>query len=262
MNAIGLALKNAGFGYETAEERKFKLAAEAWAKHPGPNAGLARKSHIMNALGGEITWSLVQDYHKHTLGLAVTHLLNQTEPKKSDTGSKPVGGGQLITDTHVCSASATPSRDDAQPQAERRSEPATFVATPKTGQPAAPPAFGQYLNGTVESRAREKIVAAEKLKVLADKQAARNASTVKVMARLCKLDTVMVNGKPIGDCMVAEVKAWAETRLSDMRAAGRDARFAMILVANLESNKVIRDYWTNPDVVDAEYAKAEAGYAA
>jgi hypothetical protein len=262
MNAIGLALKNAGFGYETAEDRKFKLAAEAWAKHPGPNAGLARKSHIMNALGGEITWSLVQDYDKHTLGLAVTHLLSHTEPKKSDTGVKSVGGGQCKGDTHIVTAPATQSQDNARSQALRRSEPARQGATPKTGTPAAPPPFGQYLQGTEESRAREKIVAAEKLKVLADKQAARNASTVAVMKRLCKLDTVMVNGKPIGDCMVAEVKAWAETRLSDMRAAGRDARFAMILVANLESNKVIRDHWRDPNEVDAQYAKAEAGYAA
>lgn len=254
MNAIGLALKNAG--YETAEERKFKLAAETWKKHPGPNAGLARKSHIMNALGGEITWSLVQDYDKHTLGLAITHLLNQTEPKKSDTGVKPVGGGQKSIGTQNFSAPATPSQDDARPQASRRSEPASSSTTPIGITPAAPPAFGQYLEGTAESRAREK------LKVMADKQAARNASTVKVMVRLCKLDTVMVNGKPIGDCMVVEVKSWAEVRLSDMRAAGRDARFAMILVANLESNKVIRDHWRDPNEVDEQYAKAEAGYAA
>lgn len=251
MNAIALALKQAGF--QTPEDRLTQLAVEAWAKYPGANAGSLRRSHVMNALSGEMTWALLSVWgEKSALGLAVGHMLNKLEPKKTSAG-----GGQSRIDTQCLRAPDTPSRDDAKPEAERRSEPARKAATPTNDQPAAPLPFGQLIDGTGQSQKR-----AEMLKSLADKQFARTTQTVKTAIRLSKLDTVMVGNKPIGDCTVFEVKRWAESRLADHRAAARDARFAMILVANLEGNKVIRDHWKDPNEVDAQYARAEAGYAA
>ena len=102
---------------------------------------------------------------------------------------------------------------------------------------------------------------APNLTVLSDKQAAAMAVRLQVEARLCRLDTVKIDGKPIGDCTVGEVKTWAARRQTEQRAAGRDARFALALVANLPSHAVIRQ-WVKPAEADNSYDRAEAEYAA
>lgn len=74
------------------------------------------------------------------------------------------------------------------------------------------------------------------------------------------LDTMMVFGKPIGDCLVSEVKTWADVRETEMHEASRDVRFARALVSNLASGERVRDWWGGPREAEVEaiYASAEA----
>lgn len=256
--AIGEAFRAAG--YKTPEERGDAILAEAWRKWPSVNGGGARRDFVMTRLSdeaGEVVLALFKRWQPSTMGLFIGTVLNAAKPERDagdhrrddtqgafvpgrlDTGRVPVGGGQGSTDTHRYSAPADPSRDDARLTAERRSEPARVLATPPTMAPAAP-----------------------NLTILADKQAARAAATVTTVIRLSKLDTVMVWDRKIGDCTVADVREWAKHRQFEMRSAGRDARFALSLIANLPSGAVIRDWYKDLKEVDKMYAKAEAEYAA
>lgn len=83
----------------------------------------------------------------------------------------------------------------------------------------------------------------------------------KAYVKVSKLDTVLIYGKPIGDCLVMEVTAWADQREKEMREAGRDVRFARSLIANLTSGERIRDWWggARETEVDGIYATAELG---
>jgi hypothetical protein len=77
------------------------------------------------------------------------------------------------------------------------------------------------------------------------------------------VDIVLIDGKPIGDCSVSEVRAWAARRDADRRAAGRDVQFALNLVANLPAGTVIREHWAPMlNDVDKMYDRAEAEHAA
>jgi hypothetical protein len=76
---------------------------------------------------------------------------------------------------------------------------------------------------------------------------------------LSKLDTVLIYGKPIGDCTVADVRVWADQREAEGREAIRDVRFARNLIANLPSGERIRDWWKQAEEVDRLYAVAELG---
>jgi hypothetical protein len=243
-------------------EKLGRLASEAWQKWPASSAGSARRDYIAAGLKLEATWALVEQYQPQVLTYAIGCLLNREkqrlagEGKKpnSDTGLKPVGGGQALHATQTASAPATPSRDHARPQAERGSEPAKLPTTPITGSPAAP---------TAQDQAQAKAEAKQaQLKILADKQSARGAVSVQVAIKWSRLDTVLVFGKKIGVCTVAEVKEWIGIREQEKRDAGRDVLFAQNLVANLPSNAIIRDWWTSGDEVDAMYARAEAEHAA
>lgn len=152
--------------------------------------------------------------------------------------AKAAGGGHGCCDTQKRSAPAAPQ--DATPQAERQSEGASTATT-----------------STCLSPPRSNLTA------LADKQAARARTSAAVQVKLTRLDTVMVDGKPIGDCTVAEVRAWAARREADKRAAGRDAQFALNLVANLQGDVVIRQHWAPMlNDVDQMYDRAEADHAA
>lgn len=277
MTALKEALLDAG--YESPQDQLRRFAVEAWAKHP--KSLTHRQNYVAAKLRGDRTWILmgeIQDkWAKEAFQYqAIAALLNRIEreivaqrPLKDvnqkdvsgdqgvkaiqikvaptsysrDTGAEPVGGGQRVADTQWIDAPATPSRDDALPVAAHLSAPATTEMSPISLLPAAP------------SKKPD-------LKMLADKHQARMANAFIVQQKLSKLDTVYIGTKRIGDCTVKEVREWAELRLTDMRAAGRDARFALSLVATLPSNAIIREWWVKPAEVDELYAKAEAENAA
>ena len=277
--AMGAAFAKANLVTPPPAERLMHVAVDAWGKHPADTA--ARRQYVTDALCIEMTYSLIDGWDRSVLGQAIGKLLNDAEkaikaqrPKqdtakavgggqahhdtqkvvapaasfrKPDTGAEPVGGGHERHDTHQACAPATPFRDHARPQAERGSEPASTAPTPI----ATPPARSN-LTILADKQAQ--------LKILADKQQARSLASVAI--RLSRLDTVLVAGKPIGDCTVAEVRAWAGDRKKSMLEAGRDMRFALSLVSTLPSGAIIRDYYKNGAEVDAIYARAEAEHAA
>jgi hypothetical protein len=229
-----------------------RLAFEAWQKWSAPSAGAARRDYVAAGLKLEMTWTLIERFQPQTLTLAVGWLLNQAkdriaaEGKKQNASIALVGGGHSPSDTQTRCAPAIPSPDAGRPQAGQRSELATEAATPRHTAPAAPPILG----------AKQ-----AKLKILADKQQIAAKALARTAIRLSRLDTVLVFGKQIGNCTVAEVRGWIAIREREMREAGRDVQFARNLIANLPSHAVLREWWKSGDEVEAIYEKAEADNA-
>jgi hypothetical protein len=110
------------------------------------------------------------------------------------------------------------------------------------------------VRGTIEI-----IPPAERKVVRIQEQRMRRAEQLErtFIKTLSKLDTVLVYGRPIGDCTVADVKVWADQREAEGREAIRDVRFARSLIANLAGNERIRDWWKQPEEVDQIYALSE-----
>lgn len=236
------------------DEKLQKLAFEAWQKWSASNAGAERRDYVASGLKLDRTYSLIEQFQPQVMTQAIGWLLNREKQRIVDegkrnqnTGVKLVGGGQIGSDTHDRNAPATPPRDAAPSQTGQRSEPATATATPKREAPAAPP--------TPDDAKRAR------LKILSDKQEARARSMVKTMIQLSKLDTVMVFGKKIGNCTVAEVRDWITAREQERRDAGRDVLFARNLIANLPPYAVVREHWPSADAVDMMYVSAEADNA-
>lgn len=173
-----------------------------------------------------------------------------TSPIPRDTGIAPVGGGQVNFDTQAIAAPAAPSRDDARPQAEHRSEPAIHFSTPINRVPAAPhsTSYGTLLEPPVV-RPRPAPI---DIKTLADRHEARMKMRVKVETQSC-LDTIMVKlegwteAKPLGQCIVAEGRRFRIMISSNIRNDLRIARTVDSLIGNLPGNVVIGEYWKPED---------------
>jgi coenzyme F420-reducing hydrogenase delta subunit len=84
------------------------------------------------------------------------------------------------------------------------------------------------------------------------------AVLTKAVVKRGLLDTMLVFGKPIGDCLVSEVKTWADVRETEMHEAGRDVRFARSLVSNLANGERVRDWWGGPREAEVEAIYASA----
>jgi len=236
--ALAEAFKSAG--WQKPNDRLLDIALEAWGKWPGASMGGARRDFVAQRISGEMTYALIIGWNANLMPQAVGWLLSQARDaiENERDAVKAAGGGHGCCDTQVTGAPAVPQ--DATPQAERQSGRATVEAIPKVAAPSR-----------------------SNLTALADKQAARARTSAAVQVKLTRLDTVMVDGKPIGDCTVAEVRAWAARRDADKRAAGRDAQFALNLVANLQGDVVIRQHWAPMlNDVDQMYDRAEADHAA
>ena len=218
-----------------------KIAREAWKKWPQQNAGGARRGHVRQELMSDgLLLALLQRFKPQMLMQMTAEAIALLLVENERDALKGAGGGRPVRGTHYKDAPANWSWADV-PQdagASQRGEGANKWALPTTVQ--SPPAS---------------------ITRMADRHAQRMQSRMQTEARLSKLDTVLIDGKKIGDCTVAEVREWAKLRLADARTAKRDALFAMNLTANLDGGKVIRDVW-KPDDADKIYQRAEADNAA
>ena len=243
-------------GYKPAADRLLAWAVEAWGKYPRYEGAGARRDYVRERLQGDPTWTLIEQYGSaRVLSDAIAALLTRaqaaieaqaptkqnpaarsgegaSQPTMPRVGTPPrevaAGGGQCSVDTHNQRAPAS----SAVSAVSTAGEGATPAAAPKI---AAPP---------------------RTLSAMADRQSAAMARKAATLVRLSRLDTVLIDGKPIGDCTVAEVRAWAERRRADARGAALDARFALSLVANLPSGEVIRQWWRDAAEVDKMYQRA------
>jgi hypothetical protein len=77
---------------------------------------------------------------------------------------------------------------------------------------------------------------------------ARRETIVKTALRLSKLDTFMVNGRPVGDCTPEEAEGWAASR-------ERDAKFVRLLISGLPLSRPIRESITGEEA-DTTYELA------
>lgn len=271
MPDTALAVAFVEAGYEPPWSRLLAIAVEAWAKWPGQDAGGARRDFVIGRLQGEMSWALITTFQPSLRVQAIGWLLNRAaeEIKDQRDAGKPAGGGHPTAGTH---APPAPASNAGQPAGDRQintDAQASFAVTPSSDtlghsrdDPQTRLAESRSGSADMPSKTKTTTPAAPNLTVLANKQRAAAEATARVGLRLCRLDTVTVDGKPIGDCTVAEVKTWAERRSADQRSAGRDARFALALVANLPSGAVIRDWWKSGEEVDTIYDRAEAEHAA
>lgn len=268
MSETALAAAFERAGYKPPADLLMQYAIDAWARYPGPNMGGARRGLVIERLKGDMTFALLSKFMPKAVPEAIGMLLNEAElaieeqrPAKTRDAGKPAGRGQAGNATHHSAAPANPS--GVKPADDRGH---SGVSTHRSAAPVVTPS-----RDAGEIRRSEAAISktntntspppASNLKALADKQAARAAQRLQAEVRLSRLDTVLIDGRPIGDCTVAEVRTWADTRLSEARSAARDARFAMVLIANLPSNAVIREWWKGPAEVDAIYDAAGAEHA-
>lgn len=214
------------------------LAEEAWRLYPGKNATRSRREHVKSELRDDPTWIVLERVHPQALIAAVSWLLHQALMRREEiAGHAANGGGQSRHGDQSCIA---PAGEDVEVEQDhgwfiaRGGESAISKSASSTGAPPAP----------------------------RDRAAERIAATLLVQRRHCRLDTVLIDDVPIGDCTVSQVRDWAGRRKQDMRNAGRDVRFALALVSNLKAADVIREWWRNGAEVDALYDKAEVEYAA
>ena len=217
-----------------------KIAREAWKKWPQQNAGGARRGHVRQELMSDgLLLALLQRFKPQMLMQMTAEAIGLLLVENERDALKGAGGGHNRGDSHRTCAPANWSWADVPQDAgeSQRGEGANKWALPIVQSPPA------------------------SITRMADRHAQRMQSRMQTEARLSKLDTVLIDGKKIGDCTVAEVREWAKLRLADARFAKRDALFAMNLTANLDGGKVIRDVW-KPDDVDAIYQRAEADNAA
>ena len=221
-------------GWREPNDRLLQIALDAWGKCPGESMGGARRDFVVQRLQGEMTFALLTAWQPQAIPQMVGWLLNQARDaiRNERDAVQTAGRGHSSVETHIAAAPAPDAGTSL------RGERASEVAKPTASSPSA------------------------SITTLADKQAARAARSVEVARKLTRLDTVLVYGKPIGDCTVAEVKSWATQRQTEAREAARDARFALALIANLPAGATIRDYWRDGAEVDTIYDRAEAEHAA
>lgn len=235
MSALAKAFERAGY-----VDPLDKAAQDAWMRFP--NRAAERRGYVRQELMSKsLLVALLQRFRPQMLQQAIAEsigqLLLEAERDIRDA-AKAAGGGQRIRGAHKGDAPAKWSWTDVQDAgASQRGEGAMRQMVSSDMSPPA------------------------SITRMADRQAQRMQSRLATEVRLSKLDTVLIDGKKIGDCTVSEVREWAKLRLSDARAAKRDALFALNLTANLQGGTIIRNVW-KPEDVDAIYQRAEADNAA
>ena len=218
---------------DDARQRLVELAIAAWARFPRPPDGQARRDHVASALVGEMSWAMIGMYRPSLRVEMLGYILNHAEaeiraqrPKRD--AWQPAGGGHKANDTQ---ASGAPASTHAAPAAD---------------------SGGHEWRDTQAKRA----AAVSNLTIMANAHEKAMKAKAETEKKLSRLDTVMIDGIAIGDCTVAEVKAWADRRKTDARHASRDVLFALALVSGLPGGKTIRK-WIKPEEADAFYQRAE-----
>ncbi len=240
------ALKDAGEPDIRGATLEFliQLAEAAWRQYPGKSMTRARREYVKAELRDDPTWIILERIQPQALIGAVSWLLHQAHLRREEIAGRTANGGGLR-----CSGDqgrVAPAEEDMEAEQGRN---------PTNGD------HGWYTRGS-ESAISGQTTRHPAPTAPPDRTVARVAATLRVLTRHCRLDTVLIDGVPIGDCTVGQVRDWAARRKRDMRDAGRDVRFALALVSNLPAAEVIRQWWRNGAEVDAMYDKAEAEYAA
>lgn len=236
-------------------DRLFAAAVDAWGKFPSANMGGLRRDHVTQQLKREMTYALIMGWQPARMAEAVGWLLNQARDRIERDAVKTAGRDQKSPDIQLARVPA--NRSGVMPVDDGGHKAA---ATPVTAAPIVANANAGRDRRGGEARLVSKpsfAAPSASLKRLADIQQERAYDRFRMEVKLSRLDTVLIDGKKIGDCTVAEVRSWAATRMADAHAAARDARFALSLVANLPSGAVIRDWWKNSDEIDDLYKRAE-----
>ena len=231
--AFAVAFQRAG--YEAPEDALKRLAFEAYQRWSGDRFSRERRAYVEKKLQNEMTYFLMSSWEgSRALDMAIGQLLNRTQkeieaeqPQKK--AEKSAGGSLLPLEPHEARAPAEPIRGHSIGETHLRaasgSEPASHSLKP-TGDAPTPPSNDRY-NDTI-------------------------AAKLQMAQKLTKLDTVMVNDRPLGTLTVHEARRWA-------KANGVVARFIHLVTANMPGNWVIGDH-APKDLLDEQYARAEAEY--
>lgn len=289
MGTLGDKLREAGVmdaeaRAADADERGRQMARAAWQKWSGSGDAALRRKHVVDALGaapGSVLITLLDRFRPGLMAEIVGRALVEAEKEIRDA-AKAAGGGQDGFDTQTVVAPAKPSgvepvdrghvkvgthaviapvppsspklvNDDAghpgigthaviasivtpspHAGASRLSGAANALSTPRAASPSAAPSPDQLRAHAIASVAR----------------------------KLSRLDTVEIDGRPIGDCTAAAVRVWGGRRVVDARHARRDARFAAALTDGLADDAIIRQRWQDADEVDRIFQRAEIDHAA
>lgn len=220
------AFESAGYidPVELAYEAAMAQALAAWTRWSGADGGASRAGMVRQFLSKDPTWAVLERCSPQVLKFAVAYLLQDAERRirgnaprtatpeaadRADDGARG-GGDRNRSDDPIAAVPAVAANDSPR---------ANDGPTPRHYSPEGKP------------------------------RTARTAAALHVHAVLNPLDFVRVDGTPIGDLTVGAVRTWAERRTRDAAEAGRDARFALALTANLESGQTLRTWYRNADDV-------------
>jgi hypothetical protein len=212
---MGIALRKGGV--LPIGERLSELFLDACRTHTRPGA---QRAHVTDALRGELTYALLQDWKPSVIGEMIGYGLDRAR-KQLDAEARAENPDVL---EHAHAAAAARHRRTDLPE----QEPIVLnMPSPVTTWDRE----GRFAND--EARA-----------------ATRANALFRTAVKLSKLDSFMVNGQPIGDLTPEEANGWAGSR-------ERDASFVRMLTAGLPPGRPIR-LSRNGDDVDALWEAAEA----
>ena len=207
-------------GYEPPDERLIRIAIAALAAYPRSIDGV--RDAIFTAVRNDtgLMWVLFERWRRQ----AVDNLIG--EAQGAIRAQRPVVGG------------GHHERGDQQLDAPSDAKPRDGA-----GATQRPSGAGHKSHGDHPVQARPAPTNAERHAALI--QAKSEAARV-----LSKLDTVFINGQPIGRVTPADANAWARSHKTRVR-------FIEMLTANLPPDRPIGDF-IRPEEADAIWAKAES----
>lgn len=221
------AFENAGYidPVEFAYEAAMAQALAAWTRWSGADGSASRADLVRQFLSRDPTWAVLERCSPQVLKFAVAYLLQEAERRIRGSAPKAPATPEAAAGTD----------DGARGGGDQNRSGDPIAAVPAVAANDSPRAVDATASRSASPEGKPRT--------------ARTAAALHVHAVLNPLDFVRVDGTPIGDLTVGAVRTWAERRTRDAAEAGRDARFALALTANLESGQTLRTWYRNADDV-------------
>lgn len=220
-----VAMRDAGIepSIEKGERNARELAEQAWARYP--HDAKDRRRYLASLFMPQGIYWVMQQTNPADLVYGIGWLINQ------------VGA----------------EREASQAPAEGAKAPGPIVTqNSDRGRPGVEPArHGQPIRHGQPTKS-ERIIPIVPIIELNRIAAGRAKS---------KLDSVMVEGRPLRYTIVADARQWADMCESDAQTLSTEAVFIRNLCSNLPGHQVLGDYWTDAAEVDRIYERAAKSHA-
>ena len=253
--AMAEAFRKAGIANPMPPDKRLeRIAVEAFAAHPGNNQWDSAKDHIFQAVkvDADLLWELFSEYRATAVQQLMTKVkdrMHQERKLQERSRSEQAGGGQTPVENQH--ADATTGSRHAQATAPNRGGHSDSESHAGAAPSVQPHARRNWSAGeTGPGPARQPAVGRPVSPIIDAGMQIRAEMAAKTLS---KLDTFLINNRPIGDCTPAEALEWAKSRK-------RDLRFIEFVTSGLPFDKPIRMF-VKPNYADDMYARAQTEIA-